>query len=150
MPRTECLLDRLTAAAGWTRPGRSSSSPPSKARRAWTPRYRVILRGPSPAVAPKDLLPAMPGSFAPRPGPPALRNEEASLDEFWRRKGVPLASFSNQAQLICLRGCLDQAVAGGVGRHACHQHAYELAPSLSELRARLASVSQFQALALQA
>jgi hypothetical protein len=81
----------------------------------------------------------------------ARQSLEASLDDFWRRKAVALDGCSMLAQLICLRSYVEQDMAGLV-RHTwgalsagCHHHPYELAPSVGELQALLASVSEFHA-----
>jgi len=72
---------------------------------------------------------------------------EAGLDDLWRLRAPGLEQCSARAQLLCLSYYLrDAALAerlsytwAGLSR-ACHQHAYELPPTSSELLGWLATV----------
>lgn len=81
----------------------------------------------------------------------ALLALEATLDDFWLRKGVRLDACWMRSQLVCLEDYVDREVAGrvhhawGALSRACHHHPYELAPSVEELQSLVASVSEFQA-----
>lgn len=64
---------------------------------------------------------------------------EQAVDDFWRRRAPGVENCSGRAQFLCLRSYVDKRVAeeadhtwGALSR-ACHQHAYELAPTASEL-----------------
>ena len=65
---------------------------------------------------------------------------ELLLAELWQRRAPGTEEASMRAQLICLPRYLDAALAGRVAyawgalSDACHQHAYELAPTAPELR----------------
>lgn len=65
---------------------------------------------------------------------------EQAVDGFWTRAQPGMAACTMRAQLVCLPGyvepALAQRVAGtwsGLSR-ACHYHTYELAPTVAELR----------------
>ena len=76
---------------------------------------------------------------------------ESALDELWRRRAPGMAECSARAQLLCLPSYLhqgDEALAervsyawAGLSR-ACHQHAYELPPTSSELLGWITTVEQ--------
>ena len=75
---------------------------------------------------------------------------EMAVDDFWRGRQMPLDSCPTFPQLICLREYLgDDALAGDVHHawnalsRACHQHPYELAPTVEELRGWIAVVKNF-------
>lgn len=76
---------------------------------------------------------------------------EETLDDFWRRKAMPLDACSTRPQLICLGTYAGEDVAGRVNHtwsaltRACHHHPYEVAPSVGELQTLLASVNNFHA-----
>jgi len=66
---------------------------------------------------------------------------ESVLDDLWRLRAPGLERHPMRAQLICLRHCLPERpdltprvyyAWSGLSR-ACHQHAYELPPTSSEL-----------------
>lgn len=73
---------------------------------------------------------------------------ELLLHALWRRQAPGTESASMRAQLICLPRYLDPKLAGRVGyawaalSGACHQHAYELAPTATELRRWLRVVEE--------
>jgi len=78
---------------------------------------------------------------------------EAALDDLWRLRAPGLEQCSAHAQLLCLPSYLpgDEELAervcytwAGLSR-ACHQHAYELPPTSSELLGWLATVEQLVA-----
>jgi hypothetical protein len=67
---------------------------------------------------------------------------EATLDRLWDVQGVDLHRCPIRTQLICLRtylGDADLAARAGLTwsalSRACHHHAYELAPTATELQA---------------
>ena len=75
---------------------------------------------------------------------------EAALDDLWRLRAPGLEQCSACAQLLCLPAYLsgNEELAervsytwAGLSR-ACHQHAYELPPTSSELLGWLATVEQ--------
>jgi hypothetical protein len=75
---------------------------------------------------------------------------ELLLDEFWRTKAPGTENTSTRAQLICLSSYLGGnglasrvAFAWNALSHACHHHAYELAPTASELRLSLEVAQEF-------
>ena len=62
------------------------------------------------------------------------------MRELWDRRRLDLQGCSMAAQLICLRSYLGNAELAARAGHAwsvlnraCHHHAYELAPTASEL-----------------
>jgi hypothetical protein len=62
---------------------------------------------------------------------------EESLGDFWRARGPALANCGTRPQLICLRDHLPAIggrvyVAWAALTRACHHHAYELTPTVSE------------------
>jgi hypothetical protein len=66
---------------------------------------------------------------------------ESALEGAWRANRVTLASCATKAQFLCLAGYVPSDVAR-TAHHLwirlsddCHHHPYELAPSVSELRA---------------
>jgi hypothetical protein len=67
---------------------------------------------------------------------------EDALNDLWRRRAPGVERCSARAQLLCLPVYLQSEVLAervsyawaGLSR-ACHQHAYELAPTSSELQA---------------
>lgn len=73
---------------------------------------------------------------------------ELLLDGLWRRQAPGTEGASMRAQLICLPRYLEPELAGRVGyawgrlSSACHQHAYELAPTSAELRGWLRVVEE--------
>jgi hypothetical protein len=78
---------------------------------------------------------------------------EVALDDLWRLRASGVEQCSARAQLLCLpfylRGDDDLAERAsyawaGLSR-ACHQHAYELPPTSSELLGWLATVEQLVA-----
>ena len=75
---------------------------------------------------------------------------EMAVDDFWVARRIPLESCPTRQQLICLREYLDDADLAGRVHHAwnalsraCHQHPYELAPTLGELRGWMDCVGVF-------
>ncbi len=72
---------------------------------------------------------------------------ENALDDFWREKGIALDACPTRVQLVCLREYMDEDGAGRVQHawaalsRACHQHPYELAPNVDELRAYINSAA---------
>jgi hypothetical protein len=78
---------------------------------------------------------------------------ESALDDLWRRRAPGLELCSARAQLLCLPAYLhgDEDLAervayawAGLSR-ACHQHAYDLAPTASELVGWIETVEQLVA-----
>lgn len=74
---------------------------------------------------------------------------ETALDQMWARRAPGLQDATARAQLACLTDYLgDEALAAEVRftwsalSHACHHHAYELAPTASELGHRFDSVER--------
>lgn len=75
---------------------------------------------------------------------------ESALDSFWIRKAPGLEHCSVRAQLLCLPNVLPEhadlvkrvAYAWTELSRACHQHAYELAPTAAELSASIEIVEQ--------
>lgn len=74
----------------------------------------------------------------------ARRALEEALDELWARRAPGLQHATARAQLTCLPDYLgDRGLAGEVAftwsvlSDACHHHAYELAPTATELERRL-------------
>jgi len=79
----------------------------------------------------------------------ALEALEASLLRFWECRSLDLQGSSMRTQLICLRSYLeDPKLAARTGHawsalsRACHHHAYELGPTVGELRSWLSVVSE--------
>jgi hypothetical protein len=79
----------------------------------------------------------------------ALQALEAGLARLWQRQGLDLRGCSIRTQLLCLRGCLDDAPLAALASHAwsalsraCHHHPYELAPTAAELLALLGDVGE--------
>ena len=106
-------------------------------------------------VSARELLHRRSGSTAglwPRAAALLARQAlETALDDFWRDKGIDLASCSARAQLICLRTYHpDKAAARqayqvwGTLSRACHHHSYELAPTAGELEGWITWVHQFR------
>lgn len=79
----------------------------------------------------------------------ARQGLEATLDELWDEKGLNLRECPTRAQLICLREFVDPDLAGRLAHtwavlsRACHQHPYELAPSVSEVAVWIEAVRDF-------
>jgi hypothetical protein len=79
----------------------------------------------------------------------ARQGLEARLDAYWSEKGVALGECSTSAQLICLRHFVDGKSAGRMAHawaaltKACHQHPYELAPTVSEVASWIAAAREF-------
>jgi hypothetical protein len=77
---------------------------------------------------------------------------ELTLDELWKRRAPGLERCSARAQLLCLPSYVrDQELArqvsyawSGLSR-ACHQHAYELPPTSTELGYWMDTVEQLVA-----
>ena len=74
---------------------------------------------------------------------------EASLDELWSERMPDMTDTSMRAQLTCLSTYLkDDDLAGQIAytwsalSNACHHHVYELAPSVTELSAWLATTAE--------
>ena len=78
---------------------------------------------------------------------------EIALDDLWRLREPGVEQCSARAQLLCLPFYLrgDEDLAEGANyawaglSRACHQHAYELPPTWSELSGWLATVEQLVA-----
>lgn len=78
---------------------------------------------------------------------------ETALDTLWHRRAPGLELCSTRAQLICLPSYLrdDEQLAERVSytwaalSRACHQHAYELSPTSSELLGWIGTVEQLVA-----
>jgi hypothetical protein len=75
---------------------------------------------------------------------------EQGLDDYWSSRQMALESCPTLPQLICLREYLgDDALAGEVHHawnalsRACHQHPYELAPTVGEIGRWIATVEGF-------
>lgn len=75
---------------------------------------------------------------------------EMAVDEYWASKRMALESCPTRAQLICLREYMaDDDVSGQVHHawnalsRACHQHPYELAPTVGELVDWIRTVDTF-------
>jgi hypothetical protein len=71
----------------------------------------------------------------------ALQALEGSVERLWRHQALEFHGCSMRTQLICLRSYLDDAPLAARTGHAwsalsraCHHHAYELAPTSTELR----------------
>jgi hypothetical protein len=79
----------------------------------------------------------------------ALQALELSLRRLWERHTLDLEGCSMRAQLICLRSYLDDAKLAARTGHAwsalsraCHHHAYELAPTSTELQSWFSVVGE--------
>ena len=77
---------------------------------------------------------------------------ELLLDDLWRKRAPGTEKTSTRAQLICLPAYVgDNGLAGRVAytwnalSHACHHHAYELAPTFAELADWIKTVERLQA-----
>jgi len=75
---------------------------------------------------------------------------ELLLDELWRKRAPGTEKSSTRAQLICLSSYIAGnglasrvAFTWNVLSHACHHHAYEIAPTAIELRNWLTVVNSF-------
>ena len=75
---------------------------------------------------------------------------EMAVDEYWAAQRLGLESCATRQQLICLRQYVDDDdLAGGIHHawnalsSACHQHPYELAPTVGELSSWIAVVDRF-------
>jgi hypothetical protein len=71
----------------------------------------------------------------------ALEALETGLRRQWQRQSLELAGCAMRTQLICLRSYLEDAPLAARTSHAwaaltraCHHHAYELAPTVTELQ----------------
>lgn len=76
---------------------------------------------------------------------------ETSLAELWTKRGVKIGWATERAQLLCLPQVLgdrrlsaDAALAWSGLSEACHQHAYDLAPTAGELGAWLDTVDELR------
>lgn len=75
---------------------------------------------------------------------------ERSMDELWAVKAPPMLGASARAKLLCLRSWVAPELAGRASytwsalSQACHQHAYELAPTASELDGWLKTADEFE------
>lgn len=71
---------------------------------------------------------------------------EGSLYDFWRAKAPGVEGASERAQLLCVRNYVSSGLAARSEHtwtalsRACHHHAYELAPTASELAGWLENV----------
>jgi hypothetical protein len=107
---------------------------------------RELLRRPDPATA--GIWPRATALLARQ----AL---ETALDDLWKRRAPGVERCSVRAQLLCLPDYLPGQVefarrvsfAWANLSRACHQHAYELAPTAAELTASLETVEQLIAVA---
>jgi hypothetical protein len=79
----------------------------------------------------------------------ALRALEATLVRLWERRALDLRGCSTPTQLICLRSYLQDAKLAARAGHAwsalsraCHHHAYELAPTSTELQSWFSAVAE--------
>jgi hypothetical protein len=93
---------------------------------------RAVLRDADPAT--RGLWPRVSALL----GRQAL---EAGVRRLWARQGLDLRGCPMRAQLICLRTYLGDAALAARAAHAwsalsrgCHHHAYELAPTVTELQ----------------
>lgn len=75
---------------------------------------------------------------------------EMAVDDFWAARRIPLDACPTRQQLICLREYLDDDELAGRVHHAwnalsrgCHQHPYELAPTVGELSGWFDDVDEF-------
>ena len=77
---------------------------------------------------------------------------ETTLAELWRVRAPGVEQCSMRAQLLCVDGCLPDAgdlaarvryAWAGLSR-ACHQHPYELPPTMSELAGWVAVVEELR------
>ena len=75
---------------------------------------------------------------------------EMAVDDYRVARRIPLDSCGTRQQLICLREYLDDDDLAGRVHHAwdalsraCHQHPYELAPTVGELKRMLDTVAEF-------
>lgn len=82
----------------------------------------------------------------------ARQSLEGLLDELWRARAPGTESCSTRAQLICLPFYVgDEKLARRVAHtwnalsHACHHHAYELAPTAPELQSWIAVIQELGA-----
>ena len=71
----------------------------------------------------------------------ARQSLETAMDDLWRKRSPLVRQCSTTAQLLVLPSYLrdqeaarDASYAWGALSRACHHHAYELAPTASELR----------------
>src|SRR6476646_10362156 len=75
---------------------------------------------------------------------------ERSLEELWAAKSAPMLRASARAQLLCLRQWVLPDLAGrayytwSALSEACHQHAYDLPPTSSELAAWIETVDELE------
>jgi hypothetical protein len=74
---------------------------------------------------------------------------EAALGDFWRSRAPGMEDCPLRAQLVALQLYVPDPHAARLAHHtwaslshACHHHAYDLAPTASELRAWLDTVAQ--------
>lgn len=75
---------------------------------------------------------------------------EAAMAELWnsKRQTAEMSSCNMRSQLLCLTAYLDSATASRAAylfaalSHACHYHAYELAPTAAELTGWLDQAAQ--------
>jgi hypothetical protein len=78
-----------------------------------------------------------------------LQALEASLARLWKRRGLDLHGCTIRTQLICLRSYLDDSALAARAGHAwsalsraSHHHAYELAPTSTELESWISAVGE--------
>ena len=75
---------------------------------------------------------------------------ERSMDELWAVKAPTMIRASARARILCLRQWVQPNLAGRTAytwsalSRACHQHAYELAPTTSELSGWLDTVDELE------
>ena len=78
----------------------------------------------------------------------ARRSLERALDEMWRTRAPGLEARPARYQLLCLPAYVDADLAGRTSHvwwslnNASRHHPYELAPTASELRGWLATVTE--------
>jgi hypothetical protein len=75
---------------------------------------------------------------------------EATLDQYWIARGMPMDTRATLPKLICLAEFLGDADLAarvrscwGALSDVCHHHAYELAPTVAELSVLLDVVDAF-------
>jgi hypothetical protein len=79
----------------------------------------------------------------------ALQALEASVARLWQRHALEFQGCSMRTQLLCLRSYLEDTALAARASHtwsalsrACHHHAYELAPTSTELATWFAVVDE--------
>ena len=107
---------------------------------------RELIQRPDPATA----------GIWPRAGALLARQAlENALDDWWQQHAPGVERCSMRAQLLCLPTFLQGQGLDGLAERtayawirlsrACHQHAYELAPTAAELSAWIDIVDEFSA-----